>query len=96
MPTTPMLDVLREAEAFAMANRQDPVAQREWAQACPAEHRAYFCEAMDRRPRVQLQGLDELTMELADELPLLSWELRQLIHVARPIWDEDVGRELVS
>ena len=95
--TTVMADVVREAESFAAAHRQDPVAQRQWANACPAEHRAYFCTAMDSRPRVQLQGLDELTMELADELPELSWELRQLIHVARPLWDEDdIAREMVG
>ncbi len=94
--TKTMLEVVQEAEAFAAANRNNPEAQRQWARACPMEHRAYFCAAMDSRPRVQLQGIDELTMELADELPVLSWELRQLIRVARPLWEQDgdIAQEL--
>ncbi len=96
--TKSMVEVVHEAEAFAVASQHNPEAQRQWANACPTEHRDYFCTAMDSRPRVQLQGIDELTMELADELPVLSWELRQLIRVARPLWvdEDDFARELVG
>ncbi len=93
-----MVEVLREAEAFAAAHQHDEAAQQQWAYACPREEREMLCSAMDSRPRVQLQGLDELTMELADQLPVLSWELRQLIRVARPLWeaDDDMAREFVG
>jgi hypothetical protein len=87
--------LLEEAAAFAAANQHNQDAQRQWAHACTTDQREYFCTAMDARPRVQLQGIDELTMDLADEQPTLSWELRELIHVARPLWeDDDTGGEI--
>ena len=89
-------ELVQEAGVFAAAHRHNRVAQRQWAYDRTFEEREYFRIAMDNRPRVQLQGIEELTMELADELPILPWELRELIHVARPLWDdeEDMAREL--
>jgi hypothetical protein len=86
--------VLIQAEAFAAAHRNDPDAQREWAYTRPREEREYFCAALDSAPRVSLAGIDPITMEV-DDLTVLSWELRELVRAARPVWDQE-ARERAS
>jgi hypothetical protein len=85
-----MIAALIQAEAFAAAHRNDPEAQRQWVHARPAEEREYFCTALDSAPRVSLTGIEPITMEV-DDLTVLSWELRELIRVARPVWDLEAG-----
>jgi hypothetical protein len=94
-PTSkPMIAALIHAEAFAAAHRNDPEAQRQWAHTRPPEEREYFSTALDCAPRVSLDGIAPITMEM-DDLTMLSWELRELIRIARPVWDQE-ARQLAG
>jgi hypothetical protein len=83
-----MIAALILAEGFARAHPNDTEAQRQWAHTCSAEEREYFCTALDSAPRVALEGIQPITMEV-DDLNVLSWELRELIRAARPVWEQE-------
>ena len=85
----PASEVILEAEAFARTHGDNPAAQMEWARQCPVEERDIFLTAMDAVPRVKLEGIEEFTMELSDELPAISRELRDMIRRARPVWNAE-------
>jgi hypothetical protein len=84
--------IMAAAEAYALAHREHPREQQQWAEATPAPVRALFRAIRDNTPASRVRdGASPTPYRHDANLPRLedlSADLRALLEMSWPVWDK--------